>query len=107
MTPLLLQKLYSAIEPGPHDICVITDAKGRMHYLNKRTGAVTAEPPPGLVVPPPEHQEEEEEEERASAAALAQAEGEVVGCQEDGAEVHSVMSSVTSVDPIVDREQYV
>lgn len=51
LTPLLLQKLYSAIEPGPHDVCVIVDAQQRLHYLNKRTGATTATPPPGFVPP--------------------------------------------------------
>lgn len=49
LTPLILQKLYSAIEPGPHDYCVIVDAQQQTYYLNKRTGTTTTEPPPGFV----------------------------------------------------------
>jgi hypothetical protein len=51
LTPLILQKLYSAIEPGPHDYCVIVDAEQRVHYLNKRTGTTSTEPPPGFTPP--------------------------------------------------------
>lgn len=50
LTPLILQKLYSAIEPGPHDFVRIVDARQQVHYLNKRTGAATTEPPPGFMV---------------------------------------------------------
>lgn len=75
MTPLLFQKLYSGIEPGPHDFCVITDAEQRVHFLNKRTGAVTSEPPPGFVALPPD--EETEEEAEATVTNKPKAEAEV------------------------------
>ncbi len=62
LTPLILQKLMSAIAPGPHDYCLILDAEQRPHYLNKRTGAITTEPPPGFVASQEQDQEQEQEQ---------------------------------------------
>lgn len=83
LTPLILQKLYSAIEPGPHDFVRIVDAQGRVHYLNKRTGATTADPPVGFEVV---EEAPSSEMDKGQAGAQAQA-AEAAGAVEAAASV--------------------
>lgn len=87
LTPLILQKLYSTIEPGPHDVCMILDAQQRVHYLNKRTGVTTTEPPLGFVP-----------------AALEREKLSVMACQKACAEVRSSFWQCwNGIDPMQER----
>jgi hypothetical protein len=93
LTPLILQKLYSAIEPGPHDFVRIVDAQGRVHYLNKRTGTTTVEPPAGFEVEAPSSEidkgqgQAQEQVQAAEAAGAVEAAASVAACGKGEEEV--------------------